>query len=355
MTKKKVLLLLTDLENRKFFGGIQMYNHSLLNSLRNLNYNCNFFTLNDYNQNGCSQSKSKFIFRFLKQILLFKPDLVICGHINFAFLCQRACKPLGIPYYVICHGIDALNMSRSKITALQKAEKLIAVSKYTQKNVQQQTHNNNFFLLPPCVDNNKFKIVPRSQNLTQKWNLHKKDKIILTICRLSKKEMYKGYDIIINVLPQVLESVKNVKYILGGTGDDLTRVKNLVSQKNLHDNVIITGFIPDDEIVDYYNLCDIFAMPSQKEGFGIVFTEASCCGRPTLAGNKDGSSDAVLEGKTGILVNPDDPQQIANSLITFLNNNADPKFYDREYLRNQTVEAYSYENFKKRVENVMQA
>ncbi len=80
----------------------------------------------------------------------------------------------------------------------------------------------------------------------------------------------------------------------------------------------LAGYIPEEELNDHYNLCDVFAMPSKGEGFGIVFLEAMACGKPVLAGNKDGSVDALLGGKLGALVDPDDVAQIAETLIAIL-------------------------------------
>ncbi|BBM87694.1 glycosyltransferase family 4 protein [Candidatus Uabimicrobium amorphum] len=353
--KPKVFLLLTDLENPKYFGGIQMYNRSLIGTLEKQNVAHAFLTLNDINSYGCGKNKVRFVARFYQKVFAYKPTLIICGHINFALLCYSICKMLNIPYYVTCHGIDAIDMSRSKIYALQRAKRLLHVSEYTKNNVQQQTKNSDdtFCFLPPCIDSNKFTPTPRPQHLMKKWNLNKDDKIILTICRLSKEEMYKGYDTILSVLHRVAQKVKNVRYIIGGSGDDIGRIKDIIVTENLHDKVITTGFIPDEEITNYYNLCDVFAMPSKKEGFGIVFTEASCCGKPNLAGNKDGSSDAVLYGKTGVLVDPDSSEQVEEALVQILSNKARPQLYDGDYLRSEVINAYSHSAFEKRLADIL--
>lgn len=353
--EQRILLLLTDIENRAYFGGIQMYNRSLIRALEKHNAAFTFLTLNDENSHGCARNKTRFVACFIRKILTFKPTLVICGHINFAFLCCSICKILRIPYYITCHGIDAINMSRTKIYALQRAQRLLCVSEYTKNNVQQQTQtrDEDFIFLPPCVDSEKFTPAPRPQHLIEKWNLQQDDKIVLTICRLSKEEMYKGYDTILSIFHRITHKIKNARYIIGGSGDDLERVNKIIATENLHEKVITTGFIPDEELTNYYNLCDVFAMPSHKEGFGIVFTEASCCGKPTLAGNKDGSRDATLHGKTGVLVNPDSPQQIEDALVQLLSGKAQPQLYDSDYVRREVVNAYSFHAFEKRVANIL--
>ena len=92
-----------------------------------------------------------------------------------------------------------------------------------------------------------------------------------------RAERYKGYDQIIRALPQILRYVPNARYLLVGTGPDRSRIEKLVAELNLRDAVIFAGHVPDDELADHYNLCDLFAMPSKAEGFGIVYHR--CCGR----------------------------------------------------------------------------
>jgi len=90
-------------------------------------------------------------------------------------------------------------------------------------------------------------------------------------------------------------------------------------------------------------------MPSKKEGFGIVFLEALACGKPVIAGNKDGSVDAVLNGELGILVNPDDEDDIAKELIKVLKNDVSKKLINSEYLRTKVLEHYGIDRFIEKV------
>ena len=73
---------------------------------------------------------------------------------------------------------------------------------------------------------------------------------------------------------------------------------------NLSESVIFTGYVKDEEVAAHFSIADIYIMPSTKEGFGIIFIEAMFYGKPVIAGNKDGSADALQNGTLGILVNP---------------------------------------------------
>ena len=88
---------------------------------------------------------------------------------------------------------------------------------------------------------------------------------------------------------------------------------------HLEENVLLTGFIKEEEVIDHYLLADAFIMPSTMEGFGIVFIEAMACGVPVIAGNIDGSPDALKNGELGTLINPLSHSEIIESLSTLIN------------------------------------
>ena len=89
----------------------------------------------------------------------------------------------------------------------------------------------------------------------------------------------------------------------------------------------LAGRVSEEELPCYYNACDIFVMLNRQtkgeeivEGFGISFIEASACGKPVVGGKSGGAKDAVKNGLTGILVDPDDLKKITETLIQLLKN-----------------------------------
>src|SRR5207245_9052865 len=115
-------------------------------------------------------------------------------------------------------------------------------------------------------------------------------------------------------LPAMRREISDIRYVLVGEGEDRARIEALVRELDLCGVVVLAGGVSPRELVDYYNLCDVFAMPSKGEGFGIVYLEALACGKPVIAGNKDGSVDAVLNGELGVLVDPESVDEIAKAL-----------------------------------------
>ena len=122
-----------------------------------------------------------------------------------------------------------------------------------------------------------------------------------------------------------------------------------LSQKySLNEDIFITGFIPDCELVSHFKMADIYVMPSMKEGFGIVFIEAMNYGLPVIAGNKDGSVDALLNGELGILVNPMNVNEIGDALDEIIKNK-------NSHIPNRAklLEHFSYESYKYKIEHIL--
>src|SRR5213079_241912 len=155
-----------------------------------------------------------------------------------------------------------------------------------------------------------------------------------------------GYDQMIRALPRILSEAPDARYLLVGTGPDRGRIERLVAGLGVRNAIVFAGFVPDEELSEHYNLCDVFAMPSKAEGFGIVFLEALACGKPVIAGNKDGSADAVMNGKLGVLVDPDSVAEIGEALILVLTKRHPLGILQKpERLRAEVIAAYGYPRF----------
>lgn len=128
----------------------------------------------------------------------------------------------------------------------------------------------------------------------------------------------------------------------------MKRIKGLIKKLNLEDKILLIGKIAENELNDYYNLCDVFVMPSKGEGFGIVFIEALACGKIVVAGNKDASKEAVLYGELGILVDPDNIQEIAEAIIKILKGEAKSELLNRYLLRKKTIDNFGFGRFREK-------
>jgi glycosyltransferase involved in cell wall biosynthesis len=299
-----------------------------------------------------------FVTQILSSGLQQHPDLVICTHLNFTVAAYWLKRLLGIPYWTIAHGIEAWDIERPMLkTALGEADRILAVSGYTRDRLlrEQNLSPAKISILPNTFDADRFQIAAKPAYLLERHQLQLDQPILLTVSRLSKNEAYKGYNKVLEALPLIRQSIPNIHYILVGQGDDRPRLEQWIARHQLQDCVTLAGFIPDDELANYYNLCDVFAMPSHGEGFGIVYLEAMACGKPTLAGNQDGAQDALGHGELGALIDPDDSTAIAQALIQILQKDyPNPLMYQPEALRQAVIDRFGFNRFQETLSHQIQ-
>jgi phosphatidylinositol alpha-1,6-mannosyltransferase len=346
-------------------GGIEKFNRCLLKALEDLSApSLQVAAASPYEaapDNGYFPA-SKFLashgnkIAFVLRILFRSKDFdtFIIGHINLAILGYliKVFRPTA-NVIVIAHGIEVWNKQRGfKLKILERADWIFAVSNFTKDKI----HESN-----PCISLEKIRIFPNTIDphfplpatfekpdyLLKRYHFSHDDKILLTINRLSTTEKYKRYDQIIKTLAWLKRENKNLKYLLCGKSDESEerRIHQLIQEEGLQNQVLLTGYVEGAELVDHYLLGDVFVMPSKKEGFGIVFIEALACGRPVIAGAKDGSVDALLNGKLGKLIDPDSLTELKDAIEGSLTKkDADPLT-----LQAKVLSAYRFENYRDRL------
>ena len=287
--------------------------------------------------------------QLVSQAMVRQPDLVLTTHANFAGVAGVFQSLARIPYGVVAHGIEVWGVQSANLRrSLRAANRIMAVSQFTRSRLLDELQLNpaTIGLLPNTFLPEHFNPAPKPRYLLQRYGLRPEQPVVLTVSRLAGRERYKGYDQILQALTVLRQSLPEVRYILGGRGDDRQRIERMACDLGVRAHLTLTGFIPDHELEDHYNLCDVFAMPSKGEGFGIVFLEALACGKPVLAGNCDGSTDALLNGKLGVLVNPDDVREITDALRLILCRQHQLSILQRPAeLRRRVIEAYGYPRF----------
>lgn len=273
---------------------------------------------------GFYGSKIPFLFSAVFNGVRLKTVLV--SHINLIII-GVFIKVIGRKTQVImlAHGIEVWRkMPRWKQWFIQKHVKIWSVSNYTARILEYKHQINpaNIEVLNNALD--PFFSIPhkfeKPQCLIERYGLHKKQPILLSITRLSKHEAEKGYNKVIKLLPQLIDEFPNLHYLLCGKSDteEKRRLEQLLEKANLEQHISLIDFIPDEELVFHYLLADTFILPSKKEGFGLVFIEAAACGCKIISGSIDGSADAMLNGELGRMVNPDKPEEIKEAIVNSL-------------------------------------
>ena len=304
---------------------------------------------------GFGQRKLQFVNAAVKKgctakvVLLSHINLLMIGYVIKLF-CPR------IKLILIAHGIEVWEPLKGfKKHMLHKCDKIVCVSEFTRQKMQDLFNlpveklvvlNNCLdpYLLPGAHEN-------KDEKLLGKLGLTKSDLVLMTLTRLSSKELYKGYDHVLKSVYQLKKHYPSIKYLVVGKYDDAEkqRIDAIVERLSLQQQVVFTGFITDEELSRHYQIADLYVMPSKKEGFGIVFIEAMLYGLPVIAGNKDGSTDALLQGRLGLLVDPDDQAAITASIEKVMLNTTIYK-PNRQLL----MEHFGFEVYKQKLKTILQ-
>lgn len=244
-------------------------------------------------------------------------DAIICGHINLLPVAVLASWLQGAPLLLVIHGIDAWTPHDSGLvrTLLPQVDTFVTVSQYTKDRFLEWAplRAGQGRVVPDCIDLDAYSPGPKRDDLLSRYGLHDRT-ILLTLGRLARDEQYKGHDEILEVLPELAEEVPDVAYLICGDGDDRPRLERKAERLGLSDRVVFAGYVPEDEKEDHYRLADAFVMPGRGEGFGIVYLEALACGVPVVASSADASREAVRDGQLGMVVDPDDPQDLRRGI-----------------------------------------
>ncbi|MDB5280337.1 MAG: glycosyltransferase family 4 protein [Ferruginibacter sp.] len=284
-----------------------------------------------------------------ERILLSHVNLLLIGYII------KLCSPK-TKLVLMAHGIEVWQaFPWWKRMALRKCDLILAVSQFTKQKliVENNMPENKITVLNNCLD--PFLPVPLTGGkpvpLLERYGIEAADKVVLTLTRMAYNEQYKGYEQVIRSVSDLKKSIPCIKYLLVGKYDaaEKARLDALISRLGVQQNIVFSGFIPDAELAAHYALADLYIMPSQKEGFGIVFIEAMFYGKPVIAGNADGSVDALQNGKLGILVDPNNQQQITEAIEAVLSGNKQVTPATEEVQR-----YFGFEAYKQKLKAVLQ-
>jgi glycosyltransferase involved in cell wall biosynthesis len=255
---------------------------------------------------------------------------------------------------LLAHGIEIWD----KISPLQKkmlgcCDEIVAVSQFTSDRIQ-AVHGfpaSKCKVLNNCLD--PFLSLPKNAVVTkafyEKYHCSPEDRILFTLTRLAGTEHYKGYDIVLNAIKDI--AVPGVRYLLAGKYDAVEKQKLdiLINQLGLTNKVVLPGFVPDEDLAPLFTMADLYVMPSSKEGFGIVFIEAMYYGLPVIAGNADGSVDALFDGALGLLVNPHSVTEVKEAIEKILDN---PARYKPDFALLQS--GFSFEQYKRKIDVLLE-
>lgn len=288
-------------------------------------------------------------------------DIIFCAYITTGPQTHQLARFLEVPYGMVTYGKEVWGeVPQSQLQALQGAQLVTSVSMFTARYVVKNgVEPTRVIEIPGHVDIDRFRPLCPIE-CRRELGVEGK-RVLLTVARLSADDRRKGYDTVVQALPLILEVVPDVIFIIVGDGTDRGRVERLVENMQLSNVVRFAGEVDDDLLIKYYNACDLFIMPSkleighgryQGEGFGIVYIEANACGKPVIGGWGGGVPEAVEHGVTGLLVDPNSIDGVAQAAIRLLSD----KEYARklgEQGRQRTVDRFSLEQLDREVDRLL--
>jgi phosphatidyl-myo-inositol dimannoside synthase len=276
-----------------------------------------------------------------------RTDWILFTHLGLARVQTAIPAPMRQRYGVFLHGIEAWKPLRaSEQDALANASLRLANSRYTADRVLAMNPGVGPIEVCPLalpVPSNGGSASPDAA-LTSSLGRH----VVLVVGRLMGAERYKGHDQLIEAWPCVVARVPDAQLVIVGGGDDAPRLVQKAAESPVAARILFTGFLTKVTLDECYRRAAIFALPSRGEGFGLVYLEAMAHRLACVGSVHDAAREVIVDGRTGRLVNQDDPTQLADTLVSLLLD---------ETLRRQMGEAghtrllceYSFSRFSERL------
>ena len=254
-----------------------------------------------------------------------RATLVVAAHPHLAPVARglRLVAPR-IKSIVCTHGIEVwVPLSRRRRNALRKANIVLTPSKYTAEHVaaDQGVLEDRIRVLPWALDP-EFEAQAVAASRISLPGDFPKGHVILSVGRLVAGERYKGMDTLITALPKLMTRWPDLELVIIGQGDDRSWLEDLAEKNGVSMHVHFLRGLSGPELAACYSACEIFALPSRGEGFGMVYLEAMASGKPVIGGQHGGTPEVIQDGVTGYLVPHGDAVHLATSIETLLSNPA---------------------------------
>jgi phosphatidylinositol alpha-1,6-mannosyltransferase len=257
-----------------------------------------------------------------------RPEVIFSYNCGLQHVASGAAlrRLLRIPYVVYVHGEDLpepgrlLRKDRLRLPLLGRADLILTNSEFSRRRLEALGYGaGKTEVISPGFSAELF-TPGDGAAMRRELGIAADAPVLLTIGRL---DFRKGHDMVIAALPPLLKEFPALRYVIVSEGPEREKLAALAREKGVAERVLFAGFQPDERLPAYYRACDVFVMhnrtlPNDVEGFGLVFLEANGCGKPVVGGRSGGAVDAVADGHTGFLVEPDDLQGLVQTLRKLL-------------------------------------
>jgi glycosyltransferase involved in cell wall biosynthesis len=262
--------------------------------------------------------KINFIIRFFQMVLYtkYKPKIFIgIYELPHGLLAMVAGKVSKIPSVISIIGNPA-------DTKLRRGLRL-KLTMWMLRNCNYITvtgNNSRMYLIKKGIPGEKIFVLPNTLDFALFRKLNSiKEYDIISLGRICEE---KRIDIFVNIVAELKNKVPNIKAAIAGNGPQKELIINLVKQLSLENNIDICGFIPDEELTDFFNKGKVFLLTSETEGLPRTIIQAAACGIPVVASNVGDINDVIDHGINGFLVNEcNNVKEYTSRVLQLMNNN----------------------------------
>lgn len=240
---------------------------------------------------------------------------IFYSHLSLARVQVWVPRPFRRPYAVFLHDIEAWQpLSPGRRRALKNAALRLANSRYTAERAMAANPDVGQIIacplaLPPAED-----VGGQTAGPLPAFG----PRAVITVGRMASAERYKGHDELLDSWPRIVARVPSARLIIVGTGDDVPRLEQKAATLGIAETVTFTGFVPRRALTELYRRAAVFALPSRREGFGLVYLEAMAARLPCIGSIHDAAGDVIEDGVTGVLVDQADTETLAGTIIGLL-------------------------------------
>lgn len=234
--------------------------------------------------------------------------------------------------------------------AAKRALKILTISENSKKDIVKFSRSLLNKVENTCIAINEiFKPVKNQmilEEVKKKYNLN--SKFILSVCSLEPRKNLVNLLMAYKSLKKSNSKIQHKLVLVGRKAWGKNLISNKIKELKLENDVIMTGYVPEEDLVCLYNLATMFVFPSIYEGFGLPPLEAMACGTPVVSSNTSSLPEVV--GNAALMINPYDDEEIANGINALIKNiKLRKKLRD---LGRERVKNFSWENVAKKIINI---
>jgi len=289
-----------------------------------------------------------FSLKALLALRKIKPDIVHAQSMLPGLCALIAKKVLSKPYLLSELAMvyfPSLLQNQILRLALRNADAVIALTE-DMKNEIRKICRRDIYVLPNGIDLERFEGLLKDE-MRAKLQVKTDERLVIFVGRFRPE---KGVEYLIKAMEIISQKDRSIRLVLVGEGPEEKNLKSLTEQLKLKGCVEFVGQIPNERVPEYMVASDVFVLPSLSEGFPIVILEAMASGLPIVATKVTGLPEIVKDGENGLLVEPRNPQQIAEKVLLLFEDNE----LREKISRNNKKEAkkYSWETIVQSLEDI---